>query len=56
MERDQLQPGDVVGYYPGATHVGLYIGQGLVVHASDYGIPVQVVSVDSMPWFGASRF
>lgn len=56
VERDQLQPGDVVGYHPGATHVGLYIGQGLVVHASDYGIPVQVVPVDSMPWFGASRF
>ncbi|WP_080794038.1 NlpC/P60 family protein [Corynebacterium pacaense] len=54
--RDQLQPGDVIGYYPGATHVGLYIGDGKIVHASDYGIPVQVVSVDSAPFYGARRY
>lgn len=56
VDRDQLQPGDVIGYYPGATHVGLYIGNGMIVHASDYGIPVQVVSVDSAPFFGARRY
>lgn len=56
VSRDQLQPGDVVGYYPGVTHVGMYIGDGKLVHASDYGIPVQVVDVDSMPWAGAVRF
>lgn len=54
--RDQLQPGDVIGYYPGATHVGMYIGDGKIVHASDYGIPVQVVSVDSAPFYGARRY
>lgn len=54
--RDELQPGDVIGYYPGATHVGLYIGDGKIVHASDYGIPVQVVSVDSAPFYGARRY
>ncbi len=53
---DQLEPGDIIGYYPGATHVGLYIGEGKIVHASDYGIPVQVVSVDSAPIFGARRY
>lgn len=56
VSRDQLQPGDVVGYYPGVTHVGMYIGDGKLVHASDYGIPVQIVDVDSMPWAGAVRF
>lgn len=56
VERDELQPGDVIGYYPGATHVGLYIGDGKIVHASDYGIPVQVVSVDSAPFHGARRY
>ena len=54
--RHELQPGDVIGYYPGATHVGLYIGDGKIVHASDYGIPVQVVSVDSAPFYGARRY
>ncbi|SDL83508.1 Cell wall-associated hydrolase, NlpC family [Corynebacterium mycetoides] len=52
----QLQPGDIVGYYPGVTHVGMYIGNGQVVHASDYGIPVQVVPLNSMPIQGAVRY
>lgn len=56
VSRDALQPGDIVGFYPGVTHVGMYIGDGKVVHASDYGIPVQVVSVDSMPFAGAARY
>jgi cell wall-associated NlpC family hydrolase len=56
VTRDQLQPGDIVGYYSGVSHVGMYIGDGKIVHASDYGIPVQVVSVDSMPFAGAARY
>lgn len=53
---NQLQPGDIIGYYPGTTHVGMYIGDGMVVHASDYGIPVQVVAYNSMPISGAVRY
>lgn len=56
VSRDALQPGDIIGYYPGATHVAMYIGNGQVVHASDYGIPVQVVPMDSMPFYGARRY
>lgn len=56
VSRADLQPGDVVGFYPGATHVGIYVGNGNIVHASDYGIPVQVVPMDSMPFFGARRY
>lgn len=51
-----LKPGDIVGYYPGVTHVAMYIGDGQVVHASDYGIPVQVVPLNSMPVQGAVRY
>lgn len=53
---DQLQPGDIIGYYPGVTHVGMYIGDGMVVHSSDYGIPIQVVPANSMPIQGAVRY
>lgn len=53
---DQLQPGDIVGYYAGITHVGMYIGEGQVVHASTYGVPVAVVPLHSMPVQGAVRY
>ena len=53
---DALQPGDIIGYYPGVTHVGMYIGDGMVVHSSDYGIPIQVVPLNSMPVQGAVRY
>jgi cell wall-associated NlpC family hydrolase len=34
-------PGDLVFYFRnGARHVGLYVGKGLMVHASDYGVGV----------------
>ncbi len=51
-----LVPGDIIAYYSGASHVGMYIGDGKVVHASDYGVPVQVVAWDSMPVYGATRY
>lgn len=51
-----LQPGDIIGYFPGTTHVGMYIGNGMIVHSSDYGIPIQVVPYNSMPITGAVRY
>ena len=56
VSMDALQPGDIIGYYPGVTHVGMYIGDGMVVHSSDYGIPIQVVPLNSMPVQGAVRY
>jgi peptidoglycan DL-endopeptidase CwlO len=52
---DDLQPGDVVTFY-GGSHSGLYVGDGNVVHASDYGQPVDVAPLDSMPVTSARRF
>ncbi|NNG18040.1 C40 family peptidase [Naumannella sp. ID2617S] len=52
----QAQPGDVVVYYSGASHVGLYIGDGKIVHSSRPGKPVSVVSATSMPVSGVVRF
>lgn len=52
---DDLQPGDVVGY-SGGGHVGIYIGDGQMVHAPTTGDVVKVVPVDSMPRVGASRY
>ncbi|GAB2914850.1 peptidoglycan hydrolase RipC [Rhodococcus aerolatus] len=50
-----LQPGDIVTFYPGATHVGIYAGDGMIVHASDYGIPVKVAPIGNQPINDARR-
>lgn len=53
---DRMQPGDVITYYDDASHVGLYVGHGKIVHASTYGVPVAVVSVDNAPIFNVRRY
>src|SRR5664280_2046534 len=40
---DQLQPGDLVTFYSPVSHVGMYVGNGLVLHASMPGVPITVV-------------
>jgi peptidoglycan DL-endopeptidase CwlO len=46
VPRGQLQPGDLVFFYTPISHVGLYIGNGMMVHARTFGQPVSVTSVD----------
>ena len=50
-----LQPGDLVFYYSPISHVGMYIGNGMIVHAANPGTGVIVSPVDSMPYVGAVR-
>ncbi|MGW1096327.1 NlpC/P60 family protein [Streptomyces sp. NPDC002455] len=50
-----LRPGDLVVYFPKATHVALYIGNGLVVQAPRPGATVKVSPLASNPLLGAVR-
>ena len=50
-----LQPGDLVFYYSPISHVGMYIGNGLIVHAANPGACVLVAGLYSMPYSGAVR-
>lgn len=50
-----LQPGDLVFYYSPISHVGMYIGNGMIVHAANPGTGVVVAGVSSMPYTGAVR-
>ena len=53
---EQMQPGDVISYYSDASHVGLYVGGGKMVHASTYGVPVAVVGIDNAPIYNVRRY
>ncbi|WP_079251904.1 C40 family peptidase [Streptomyces sp. MP131-18] len=55
VPRDELAPGDLVFYYSGISHVGIYVGNGQIVHASRPGTPVRLAPVDSMPFAAATR-
>lgn len=56
VSTDQMQPGDLVTYYSDASHVGIYIGDGMMVHASTYGIPVAVSPVHNAPIYNVRRY
>jgi cell wall-associated NlpC family hydrolase len=55
VSRSQLQPGDLVFFYADIGHVGLYIGNGLMVDAPDFGEVVQVEPVMWNVYVGAVR-
>ena len=55
VARADLQPGDLVFFYSPVSHVGMYIGNGQMVHASVTGKPVAVTSVDKGGYVGARR-
>jgi cell wall-associated NlpC family hydrolase len=50
-----LAPGDLVFYYSGISHVGIYIGNGMIVHAANPRSGVLTASVTSMPFMGGRR-
>ncbi|WP_349268533.1 peptidoglycan hydrolase RipC [Mycolicibacterium parafortuitum] len=56
VSTDQMQPGDLVTYYSDASHVGIYIGDGMMVHASTYGTPVRVAPVNNAPIYNVRRY
>ncbi|MFJ9106903.1 NlpC/P60 family protein [Streptomyces sp. NPDC102283] len=55
VPRSELAPGDLVFFYSGISHVGLYIGGGQMIHAPRPGAPVRIAPVDQMPFAGATR-
>ncbi|MER6732549.1 C40 family peptidase [Streptomyces puniciscabiei] len=50
-----LRPGDLVVYFPDATHVAMYVGDGKVVQAPRPGANVQLSPLASNPVLGAVR-
>ncbi|MFJ4919904.1 NlpC/P60 family protein [Streptomyces sp. NPDC088725] len=55
VSREQLAPGDLVFFYSGVSHVGIYVGGGRMIHAPRPGAPVRIAPIDQMPFVGAAR-
>lgn len=49
VERSDLRPGDLVFYYSDLSHVGLYAGDGWIVHASNPSQPIGMAPIDQSP-------
>ncbi|MFV2105722.1 NlpC/P60 family protein [Micromonospora sp. LOL_015] len=55
VSRANAKPGDLVFFFSDLHHVGIYIGNGLMVHAPRAGQPVQMENIDNMPLAGFKR-
>jgi len=55
VSRDNLEPGDLVFFFADLSHVGMYIGNGLMVAAPSTGQTVQVQAVFWNAYVGAVR-
>lgn len=55
VSSSDLQPGDLVIFYGSMHHVGIYAGNGMVVHAPNSRSVVKYEAVANMPFAGAVR-
>ncbi|MFI5806565.1 NlpC/P60 family protein [Streptomyces sp. NPDC051561] len=51
----QMRPGDLIVYFSDASHIGMYIGDGAIVHAPRPGRNVTIAGAGSMPILGVVR-
>jgi cell wall-associated NlpC family hydrolase len=55
LGRSQLSPGDLVFFYSDLHHVGLYAGNGQILHAPKPGAYVRYESINNMPFMFGVR-
>jgi cell wall-associated NlpC family hydrolase len=55
VARNDLEPGDLVFFFADISHVGIYVGNGLMIDAPDFGVPVHVEPVYWSAFVGAVR-
>jgi peptidoglycan DL-endopeptidase CwlO len=55
VAKSDLRPGDLVFFYSPVSHVALYVGNGIVIHAPRPGKTVTYIKMSYMPYAGARR-
>jgi cell wall-associated NlpC family hydrolase len=55
VSRDQLRSGDLIFYFNDLHHMGMYVGDGWVLHAPTTGDVVRMARMDVMPISGFGR-
>jgi cell wall-associated NlpC family hydrolase len=55
VAKSDLQPGDLVFFYSSVHHVGIYVGNGKVLHAPEPGEVVKISPLNAMPFHNARR-
>jgi cell wall-associated NlpC family hydrolase len=55
VSRAALRPGDLVFFYSPVSHVGIYIGNGQIVHAPTFGDVVKVSDIAYMGLYAGAR-
>jgi cell wall-associated NlpC family hydrolase len=48
VSRAAAQPGDLVFFFGDLHHMGMYVGNGLMVHAATFGVPVRMEYIDNI--------
>ena len=55
VSKDEAQPGDLIFYYSPIGHVGIYVGNGMMIHAPQTGDVVKLSTVHWNKVVGVSR-
>ncbi|MEU5756915.1 NlpC/P60 family protein [Streptomyces sp. NPDC047829] len=55
VDVEDMRPGDLIIYFDDASHVGMYVGGGSVVHAPRPGRSITIAGAGSMPILGVVR-
>lgn len=55
VAKSAMKPGDLIFFYDDISHVGIYVGNGQMIHAPKPGANVRYESIEYMPFHSAVR-
>ncbi|MDJ1135968.1 C40 family peptidase [Streptomyces iconiensis] len=55
VAKSAMKPGDLIFFYDDVSHVGIYVGDGQMIHAPKPGANIRYESIDYMPFHSAVR-